>query len=304
MRQGVGDTAPTCSVVIATRDRPERLAACLESLAGQDYPRERFEVIVVDDGGHSELKQVGARYRDRLRLRTLERPFSGRSAARNHGAARAGGELVAFTDDDTEPDPGWLRALATRHAAVPGDALGGKTVAMSAANPYARAGSLILDLAYAHQNSRLPREARFFAANNLALPADRFRLLGGFNPRLDVSEDRELCDRWVEHGFGMTFVPEAVIRHATPTNLLDFCGKQFGYGRGAFAYHRARWRRGLGLSGFDSSFYRGPVGETLLRVAARRDFTSLALLVAWQALTAAGFAWEAVLATRDGGRQP
>ena len=304
MRQGVGDTAPTCSVVIATRDRPERLAACLERLAEQDYPRERFEVIVVDDGGRSGLDQLGAGYRDRLRLRTLERPFSGRSAARNHGAARAGGELVAFTDDDTQPDPGWLRALATRHAAVPGDALGGKTVAMSATNPYARAGSLILDLAYAHQNSRLPPEARFFASNNLALPADRFRLLGGFNPRLDVSEDRELCDRWVEHGFGMTFVPEAVIRHATPTNLLGFCGKQFGYGRGAFAYHRARWHRGLGLSGFDSSFYRGPVRETLLRVAARRDFTSLALLVAWQALTAAGFAWEAVLATRHGGQQP
>jgi hypothetical protein len=56
------------------------------------------------------------------------------------------------------------------------------------------------------------------------------------------------------------------------------------------------------LTGFDSSFYRGPFRETVLRVAARRDFTSLALLVAWQALTAAGFAWE--LARRDGGRQP
>jgi cellulose synthase/poly-beta-1,6-N-acetylglucosamine synthase-like glycosyltransferase len=291
-------------VVIATRDRPERLAACLESLAAQDYPRERFEVIVVEDGGDSGLHQMAARYRDRLQLRTLERPFAGRSAARNHGAARAGGELVAFTDDDTQPAPGWLRALATRHASVPGDALGGRTVSMSATNPYARVGGLILDLAYAHQNSRLPRAARFFAANNLALPADRFRKLGGFNPQLGVSEDRELCDRWVEHGFGMTFVPEAVIRHATPTSLLDFCRKHFGYGRGAFAYQRARWRRGLGLSGFDSSFYRGPVRETLLDVAAQRDSTSLALLVVWQALTAAGFAWEAGLAIRHGSRRP
>ena len=175
---------------------------------------------------------------------------------------------------------------------------------MSATNPYARVGGLIADLAYAHQNSRLPRGARFFAANNLALPADRFRVLGGFNPRLGISEDRELCDRWVEHGFGMTFVPEAVIRHATPTDLLGFCRKHFGYGRGAFAYQRARWRRGLGLSGFDSSFYRGPVRETLREVAAQRDSASLALLVAWQALTAAGFAWEAGLATLQGSRRP
>ena len=92
-------------------------------------------------------------------------------------------------------------------------------------------------------------------------------MLGGFNPRLDTSEDRELCDRWAEHGFGMTFVPEAVIRHATPTNLLGFCRKHFGYGRGAFAYQRARWHRGLGLSGFDSSFYRGPLRQTVLELA-------------------------------------
>jgi glycosyltransferase involved in cell wall biosynthesis len=166
------------SVVIATRDRPKRLAACLESLAAQDYPRQRFEVIVVDDGGYSRLRRVATRYRERLRLSTLERPFAGRSAARNQGAARASGELVAFTDDDTEPEPGWLRALATRHAAAPGDALGGRTVSMSATNPYARVSSLILDLAYAHQSNRLPRGARFFAANNLALPADRFHMLG------------------------------------------------------------------------------------------------------------------------------
>jgi glycosyltransferase involved in cell wall biosynthesis len=302
MRQPGGDIAPTCSVVIATRDRPKRLAACLESLAAQDYPRERFEVIVVDDGGDSRLP-VATAYRERFRLSTLERPFAGRSAARNEGAARAGGQLVAFIDDDTESEPGWLHALATGHAAAPGDALGGRTVPMSTANPFARATGLILDLAYAHENSRLPRGARFFAANNLALPADRFRMLGGFNPRLRVSEDRELCDRWVEQGFGMTFVPEAVIRHATPTNLGDFCRKHFDYGRGAFAYHRARWRRGLGLSGFDSSFYRGPVRDTVRELVAQRDFACLSLLVAWQASTVAGFAWEATLGAQHGHRR-
>jgi glycosyltransferase involved in cell wall biosynthesis len=289
-------------VVIATRDRPQRLASCLESLAAQDYPRERFEVIVVDDGGDSQLDQMTRRYRQRLELSILRRRFAGRSAARNQGVAQACGQLVAFTDDDSEPDPGWLRALATRHAAVPGHALGGSTVSMSATNPYARISGLILDLAYRHQSGRLPRGARFFAANNLALPADRFRMLGGFNPQLRVSEDRELCDRWVEHGFGMTFVPEAVIRHATPTTLGDFCRKQFGYGRGAFAYQGARWRRGLGLSGFDSSFYRGPVRESMREVVAQRDPRGLALLIAWQALTAAGFAWEAALAPWRGGR--
>ncbi len=218
MPQPVGPTQIACSVVIPTRSRPQQLASCLESLAAQDYPRERFEVIVVEDGGRS-LHDVTGRFRERLQLRVLERPHLGRSAARNHGAAEARGELVAFTDDDTRPEPGWIRALTTRHAAVPGHALGGRTVSISPHNPYARASGVILDLAYAHRNPRMPNGARFFAASNLALPADRFRLLGGFDPRLRISEDRELCDRWAEHGFGMTYVPEAMIRHATPTSL-------------------------------------------------------------------------------------
>jgi glycosyltransferase involved in cell wall biosynthesis len=299
MSQPVGPTQIICSVVIPTRSRPQRLATCLESLAAQDYPRERFEVIVVDDGGRS-LNQVIAGFRRRLQLRVLEQPHSGRSAARNQGAAQAQGDLVAFTDDDTQPEPGWLRALITRHATVPGHALGGRTVSISPANPYARASGAILDLAYAHRNRRLTRDARFFAASNLALPADRFRMLGGFDTRLRVSEDRELCDRWAEHGFGMTYVPEARIRHATPTTLRGFCEKHFGYGRGAFDYQRSRWRRGRGLSGFDSSFYRGPVRETMIELARKRDGPCVALLFAWLALTAAGFAWEASLGKRQG----
>jgi cellulose synthase/poly-beta-1,6-N-acetylglucosamine synthase-like glycosyltransferase len=49
-RQPVEPMEVECSVVIATRGRPQRLAACLESLAAQDYPPERFEVIVIDGG--------------------------------------------------------------------------------------------------------------------------------------------------------------------------------------------------------------------------------------------------------------
>lgn len=301
MHQSAGLTAIRCSVVIATRRRPQQLETCLESLAAQDYSREDFEVIVVDDGGSSHIEELTAKFRSRLQLSVHDHPFVGRSAARNHGAALARGALVAFTDDDTRPAPSWLGALIARHMAEPGNALGGRTVSSPASNPYARATSLILDLAYAHRNRRLPDGARFFAASNLALPADRFRFVGGFNPRLQISEDRELCDRWIEHGFGMTYVPEAVIDHDAPASLRAFCEKQFGYGRGAFAYQRSRWQRGLGLSGLDPTFYRGAVREAVGELISRRDAACLVLLIAWQALTAAGFAWEAALGERRGG---
>jgi GT2 family glycosyltransferase len=284
----------TFSVIIPTRERPAQLTRCLESLAAQSYPRERFEVIVVDDGGSTPLEPVFAGVRGRMELRVIRGPPRGPSAARNEAASAAEGGLLAFTDDDAEPEPRWLAALAAAHRARPGDGLGGVTVSMAAENPYARASEVILRLAYEYHNPPLPSGARFFATTNLALPADRYREVGGFNPRLLMSEDRELCDRWLERGYGLTFVPDAVVRHATPTTLAGFCRKQFGYGRGAFVYQRERARRGLGLSGFDRSFYRRQVRDAARRAISGRDAGGLALLATWQSLNAAGFAWEAV----------
>jgi len=293
----VTEAPPTFSVIIPTRERPGYLVRCLESLAAQSYPPQRFEVIVVDDGGSTPLEPLVAALRGRLELRLLTRPHLGVSAARNAAASQAEGGLLAFTDDDTEPDPGWLAALAASHRARPQDGHGGVTVAMAPANAYSRASELILQLAHEFHNSEEPSGARFFAASNLALPAETYREIGGFNPRLSLSEDRELCDRWLERGYRLTFVPDAVVRHATPTTLRGFCRKQFGYGRGAFAYQRERARRGLGLSGFDYSFYRDVVRQAGSRAIRAGDWGCLALLVAWQLLNVAGFGWEAVAQT-------
>lgn len=285
---------PLYSVVVPTRDRPSQLARCLGALAEQEYPDGGFEVIVVDDGGKAPLDSWTSRFSKRLDLTVLRQPNRGPSTARNHGAESARGRFVAFTDDDVESDPGWLAAFAAAHRRRPGDALGGKTLPSEPDNAYASTAHLIIHLAYSHYNGESPGFARFFASNNLALPADRFRELGGFNPRFRTSEDRELCDRWVEPGHAMTFVPDAVVRHDFPATLPAFIRQHYRYGRGAFAYHRERARRGLGLSGFNASFHRRVMLEQGRRAIADREPARFALLCAWQLANAAGFAREAL----------
>lgn len=98
---------------------------------------------MVDDGGTAELPPV-----DGLRMRLLRRERGGPGAARNDGARAAQGELLAFTDDDCLPDPGWLRALCA--ASAPGTMVGGRTVNALAANRFAEATQHIQDLVYAH----------------------------------------------------------------------------------------------------------------------------------------------------------
>lgn len=121
--------APRISVVIATYRRPELLARCLNALWAQTLAPDAFEVIVVDDGQTEDTRQlvesVAARHGGAARLRYL-RPQGtrGPAAARNRGWRAARAPLIAFTDDDTLPDPGWLeageRAMAGREVAVCG----------------------------------------------------------------------------------------------------------------------------------------------------------------------------------------
>ena len=110
---------PTFSIIIPTYQRPTQLAVCLRSLTGLNYPRERFEVIVVDDGSTTPLDAVVASVRDSLNVMLTRQDNGGPAAARNTGAARARGTFLAFTDDDCTPTPDWLHTLGARFAMTP-----------------------------------------------------------------------------------------------------------------------------------------------------------------------------------------
>lgn len=63
--------APSISVIIPTFNRPDKLSACLGALAKLDYPRNRFEVVVVDDGSPTPLDSVVAAFRPGLNVQLL-----------------------------------------------------------------------------------------------------------------------------------------------------------------------------------------------------------------------------------------
>lgn len=97
------------SVVIATHNQQERLRLVLAGLAGQSFPRDRFEVIVVDDGSTDTTAQFLAAFDPPFQMRVITlQPNQGRCHARNAGVAAAQGEVVAFLDGDALPHPDWL----------------------------------------------------------------------------------------------------------------------------------------------------------------------------------------------------
>jgi GT2 family glycosyltransferase len=92
------------SVVIPTHDRPDSLRRCVEAVLAQDA--QGFEIVIANDGTLAVPQDV----RDDARVVVLDGPFGGPAAARNAAIAHAKGDLIGFTDDDTIPEPGWLRA--------------------------------------------------------------------------------------------------------------------------------------------------------------------------------------------------
>jgi len=282
---------PVFSIIVPTYNRPGQLDACLQSLACLDYPRDRFEAIVVDDGSETPLEGVVSLFRDRLSLTLVRQTHAGPATARNTGAARARGEFLAFTDDDCAPARDWLQALAARFATAPDHAVGGRLLNALGDNPYSATSQVIMDVVYAYYNDKAA-PGRFFCTANLALPAGRFHAVGGFDPSFTTSEDRDLCDRWLRHGYRMTYAPEALVYHAHPLTLRTFWRLHFNYGCGTFRFHRARAGRGSRWIRPDPKFYLTFLRGRMLRPRGPHATILAMLLILWQVAYAAGFFWE------------
>src|SRR5258708_20809684 len=111
-REAFLQRAPFASVVISTRDRPDRLASCLSALLALQYPG--YEVIVVDNAPSTSATAdlIQQTYADEPKIRYVREDRPGLSAGRNRGIVEARGKIIAFTDDDVVVDAYWLAGLA------------------------------------------------------------------------------------------------------------------------------------------------------------------------------------------------
>jgi glycosyltransferase involved in cell wall biosynthesis len=290
---------PAVSVVVPTYDRPDRLARCLDALARCEAPDGGFEVVVVDDGSPEPLDDVVDRFRDRLDLRLERQAKAGPAAARNTGAALARGRLLAFTDDDCTPEPAWLIALAAAAEAAPGAMLGGRTRNGAGDDRYAEASQALAD------RISPVDEPRFFPSNNLAVPADGFAAVGGFDTRFAraAGEDRDLCHRWIGSGRALAAVPEAVLWHHHRFTFRSYWRQHHNYGRGAFRFRAVEVGRSgddLGIRGVGG--YLGLVLDPLRRRPGRRGAIVSGLVAISQAAVASGYAAEKLDQRRSGHR--
>ena len=283
---------PEFSVIIPTYARAASLGACLRGLATLDFPADRFEVIVSDDGTPFSLESVLAPMRERLQIRLVSHPNGGPAAARNRGAAVARGTYLAFLDDDGVPARDWLTVLADRHGRAADHLLAGRSVNALPANPFSTASQLIVT--YAHADAaRRPQGSMEFNATNLSMPACRFHEIQGFDASLRTCEDYDFCIRWQHAGFPAAFVPEAVVYHAHDLTLPGFLRQHFRYGRGLLR-HRFHAAKGTGSRPRirRPAYYMSLIRFPLAELGGARAWAQMALVGLSQVATVAGAARE------------
>jgi GT2 family glycosyltransferase len=214
---------PDVSVVISTRDRPARLARQLAALRNQTLSRDRFEVVVVDDGSEPATAELLERERGvagGMAMLVIRREGgAGPASGRNAGWRAARAPLVAFTDDDCEASPGWLEALVAAAAHWPGRFLQGRVLPLPAE---------IDSFGPFSHTIRIEELSRGFETANIAYPRPLLERLGGFDEESFSKaggEDTDLGWRAIGAGVEPVWVPEALAYHAVlhlgPIGLLQ-----------------------------------------------------------------------------------
>lgn len=193
---------PTASVVVATHGRAHLLPRLLAALRAQDVDRP-FEVVVVDDASRDDTPAVLAELAEaggaplRWRRRAAN---AGPATARNDGIALARGEVVAFTDDDCVPAPGWLASLL--------DAMGEDrrvVVGRTEPDPDTAEGPFSRTLRM--------HDATYVQTANACYRRADLEAVGGFDAALRTGEDLDLGLRVAATGAEIVFAPEALVHH-------------------------------------------------------------------------------------------
>jgi glycosyltransferase involved in cell wall biosynthesis len=218
-------TQPTVSVIVPVRDRREMLRDLLKGLDNQTY--RDFEVVVVDDGstdGSEELARetvIGGRP-----VTVVQSGGQGALMARRLGVEQSAGTILAFTDSDCVPDPGWLE-----HAVAAMDE-GARMV-----NGYTRPMRPLRPM----ERSMASGTEGLYPTCNIFFRRDLYDELGGFDAEAATrwrfrltsrargtgfGEDTLLGWQAVRSGTNTRYVPEAIVEHQVfPPDLREFTSR-------------------------------------------------------------------------------
>lgn len=215
------------SVIVPAYNAEKTIRQCLKALLQQDFPKEQYEIIVVDDGSRDRTAEVAMEYP----VRVMRQKHTGPAAARNKGAKITKGEILVFIDADCKSKDNCLSTLVGNFNSPDIAGVGGSYETGN--KNYALARIIGYEIAIRHK--RMPRFVDYLGGFNCAYRKDVFQKADGFDESfIEASgEDNDLSYRIFDMGYRLVFEPKAVVMHNHSSRLIDYLRKQ---------YQHAMWR--------------------------------------------------------------
>ena len=277
---------PDLSVIVPARDEAENLRGLLRSLAAQTLPREKFEVIVVDNASRDATSRIA----EEEGARVISEPAPGRARARNTGVAASRGLRLAFIDADCVATPDWLRSLNASAGTAP--LVAGLIRVTTSGQP--NAVERFERLWRFDQAGSVPQG--WAATANLLVDRKAFDAIGGFDVAyLSIGEDADFCLRASEAGFELAYSAEAIVEHRGEDRMWPMLKRLFWHGYSSAQVYRrvgrgaVAWRHPRPL--FNAALAARAIGADRPEVPASDRKTMRRLARAGYAARIAGSIW-------------
>jgi glycosyltransferase involved in cell wall biosynthesis len=242
---------PTVSVVVCSFNGERGIEGCLRGLIAQNYPKDKYTIMLVDDGSTDNTVAIAKSYGATI---VSHGQNHGVQHARNTGMKHATGEIIAYLDDDCVVTPDWLAEIVAPFADPQVAAVGGRVVAFKTdrlserymeasgygnpeplAPPIVAKSQSILRRLYAYLHSMYrpiniatsPVEAQAVYTANVAYRASAMKAISGFDSALRSNEDSDIANRLRANGGKLMFAPGATAKHRHHQKVWHFIRQTF-----------------------------------------------------------------------------
>lgn len=218
----VYDMNPFVSVIIPVYNDCKRLKVCLERLDSQTYPKELYEIIVINNGGNQGIEGLVSRFNQ---VMLTQEAFPTPSAARNKGISLAKGEILAFTDSDCIPAEDWIEKGVKYIKNTDNCGLVGGKIELFYRDPLNLTMCELFEKVFAFDQKRFIDRFKFGATANVLTKKEIVREIGGFRPSLKMADDNVLGSMIFLSGYKQVYADDVIVAHPAKYSLRELCIK-------------------------------------------------------------------------------
>jgi glycosyltransferase involved in cell wall biosynthesis len=222
MNDAIASAPPLVSVIVPVWNGAEQIPLCLAALQAQTYPKDRLEIIVVDNASTDATAEVVQGFAG---VTLLHEPVAGSYHARNRALGQARGDYVAFTDADCIPAPDWLEKAIGHARARPDAGVIAGRIELFRPEPKADELYECYERLYSFRQDIGARKG-FCATANWIGRRDDLLAFGGFQADRKSGADGELAHRFHVSGRPIVYAADAVVRHPVRGSFDDLAKKR------------------------------------------------------------------------------